>query len=89
MRTVVRGAVSPTADEATVSALSQRSRASFTAFLRDTIFSQHDFKSANTGPASTPRAPQWSNFEPFLIASAAVTAVFSMLIAVSEKKLSV
>ena len=85
MRTVVRGAVSPTADEATVSVVNQRSRVSLTAFLRDTIFSRLDFKVAITGPASTPIAPQGSNFELFLTASAAVTAVFSMLIAVSEK----
>ena len=58
MRTVVRGAVSPTADKATVSALNQRSRVSFIAFLRDTIFSRHDFKSAMTGPASTTIAPK-------------------------------
>ena len=43
MRTVVRGALSPTADEATVSALNQRSRVSFTAFLCDMIFSRQDF----------------------------------------------
>ena len=55
MRTVVRGALSPTADEATVSALNHRSRVSFTAFLWDKIFSRQDFKSAITGPASTPR----------------------------------
>ena len=86
MRTVVPGAVSPTADEATVSALNQRSRVSLTAFHRGTIFSRHDFKSAITGPASTPIAPHWSNFELFRTASAAVTAVFNMLIPVSEKK---
>ena len=86
IRRVVRGAASPTADDATVSALNQRSRVSFTAFLRDTIFSRHDFKSAITGPASTSIAPQGSNFELFLTESAAVTAVFSMLIPVSEKK---
>ena len=57
MRTVVRGAVSPTGDEATVSALNQRSRVSLTAFRRDTIFSRQDFKPATTGPASTPIAP--------------------------------
>ena len=75
MRTVVRGAVSPTADEATVPALNQRSRASFTAFRRDTIFSRHDFKSTTTGPVSTAMAPQGSNFELFRTASEAVTAV--------------
>ena len=57
-RTVVRGAVSTTADEATVSALNQRSRGSLTAFLRETNFSRHDFKSAITGPASTTIAPK-------------------------------
>ena len=88
MRTVVRGAVSPTADEATVSAPNQRSRVSFTALLLDTFFSRHDFRSAITGLASKPSAPQGSNFELFRTASAAVTAVFSMLIPVSEKKLA-
>ena len=86
MRTVVRGAVSTTADEATVSVLNQRSRVSLTAFRRDNIFSQHDFKPAITGPAFTPIAPQGSNSELFRTVSAAVTAVFSMLIPVSEKK---
>ena len=57
-----------------------------TAFLRDTIFSQHDFRSAITRPASTPIAPQRSNLELCRRASAAVRAVFSMLIPVSEKK---
>ena len=65
MRTVVRGAVSPTAGEVTVSALNQRSRVSCAAFLRDTIFSRHDFKSAITGPASTPIAHQGSNLTLF------------------------
>ena len=87
MRTVVRGSPSPTADEATVSALNQRSRVSFTAFLCDMIFSRQDFKSAITGPAYTSIAPQGSNLALFRTASAAVTAVFSMLIPVSEKKL--
>ena len=87
IRTVVRGALSPTADEATVSALNQRSRVSFIAFLRDKIFSRHDFKSTITGPASTPIAPQGSNLAQFRTASAVVTAVFSMLIPVSEKKI--
>ena len=85
MRTVVRGAVSPTADDATVSAPNQRCPVFLNAFLRDTIFSRHDFRSALTGPASTPIAPQGSNFKLFRTASAAVTAVFSMLIPVSEK----
>ena len=58
MRTVVRGALSPTADEATVSALNHRSRVSFTTFLWDKIFSRQDFKSMITGPASTSIAPQ-------------------------------
>ena len=48
MRTVVRGAVSPTADDATVFAPNQRSCVSLTAFLRDIIFSQQDFRSAFT-----------------------------------------
>ena len=87
MQTVVRGALSPTADEATVSELNQRSRVSFTAFLFDMTFSRQDFKSAITGPARTPIAPQGSNRALFRTASAAVTAVFSMLIPVSEKKL--
>ena len=87
MRTLVRGAVSPTADEATVSALNQQSRVSFIAFLRDNIFLRHDIKSAITGQASTPIAPQGSNLAMFWTTSAAVTAVFSMLIPVSEKKL--
>ena len=47
----MRGAVSPTADEATVSALNQRSSVSLTAFRRDTTFSRHDFKSAIRGPS--------------------------------------
>ena len=89
MRTVVRGALSPTANEATVSALNHRSRVSFTAFLWDKIFSRQDFKSSITGPASTPIAPQGSNLSLFRTASAAVTAVFSMLIPVSEKNFSV
>ena len=59
MRTVVRGAVSPTADDSMVSALNQRSRVSLTAFRRDTIFSRHDFKFAITGASlytdSSPR----------------------------------
>ena len=37
MRTVVRGAVLPTADDATVSAPNQRSRVSLAAFLRDKV----------------------------------------------------
>ena len=74
MRTVVRGALSPTADEETVSTLNHRSRVSFTAFLWDKIFSRQDFKSAITGRASTPIAPQGSNLSLFRTASAAVTA---------------
>ena len=88
MRTIVRGALSPTADEATVSALNQRSHVFFTAFLFDMIFSRQDFKSAFTGPASTSIAPQGSNLALFRTASAAVTAVFSLLIPVSDKKTS-
>ena len=87
MRTVVRVAVSPTADDVTVSAPNHRSRVSFIAFLRDTIFSRHDFKSAITAPASTPFVPQGSNLALFWTASAAVIAVFKMLIPVSKKKL--
>ena len=86
IRTVVRGAVSPKADDAMVSALNQRSRVSLTAFRRDTFFSHHDFKSAIMGPASTPIAPQGSNFELFRTASAALTPVFNMLTPVSGKK---
>ena len=86
IRRVVRGAASPTADEATVSELSQRSFVSLNAFRRDSIFSQHNFKSAITGPASTPIVPLGSNLALFRTASATVTAVFSMLIPVSEKK---
>ena len=86
MRTVVRGALSPTVDEATVSALNHCSRVSVTAFLWDKIFSRQDFQSMVTGPASTSIAPQGSNLALFRTASAAVTAVFSMLIPVSEKK---
>ena len=82
-----KGALSPTADEATVSALNHRSRVSFAAFLWDTNFWRPDFKSAITGPASTPILLQGSNLSLFRRASAAVTAVFSMLIPVSEKKL--
>ena len=58
MRTVVQGAASQTADDATVSAPNQRSRVSFTAFLRDTMFCRHDLRYAITGPSSTPIAPQ-------------------------------
>ena len=87
MWTVVRGAVSPTDDNATVSALNQRSRVSFIAFLRDNIFSRHEFKSAITELASTPITSQGSNLAVFWTASAAVTALFNMLIPVSEKKL--
>ena len=86
MRKVVRGAVSPTADDATVSAPNQRSRIPYFALFRDTIFSGHDFKSAFTVLTSTPSAPQGSNVALFRTASAAVTAVFRMLIPVSEKK---
>ena len=81
------GAPSLTADEATVSALNHRSRVSFIAFLWDRIFSRQGFKSVITGPASTSIAPQGLNLSLFRTASAAVTAVFSMLIPVSEKKL--
>ena len=87
MRTVVRGALSPTADEATVSALNHRSRVSFTAFLWDKIFSRQDFKSAITEPASTSIAPQGLNLSLFRTASAAVTALLSIPIPVSAKKL--
>ena len=86
MRTVVRGAASPQADDATVSALNKRSRKPLTAFLRDTFFSRYDFRSAITGPVSTPIASQGSNLELFRTASAAVIAVFSMLTPVAEKK---
>ena len=72
MRTLVWGAVSPTADEATVSALNQRSRVSFIAYLCEITFSGQDFKSATTGPASTPIVPQGSNIAMFWTASAAV-----------------
>ena len=51
-QTVVRGAASPTADDATVSAPNPRSRVTLTAFLRDTNFSRHDLRSAITGGAS-------------------------------------
>ena len=57
MRTVVRGAASPTADDATVSRSNQRSHVSLTAFVRDTTFSGHDFRSAITGPDSILIAP--------------------------------
>ena len=87
MRTVVRGSLSPTAYESTVSALNHRSRVSFIAFHCDKTFSRQDFKSATTGPASTSIPPQGSNLALFRTASAAVTAVFSMLIPVSEKRL--
>ena len=87
MRTVVRGALLPTSNEATGSALNHRSRVSFTAFLWDKIFSRQDFRLAITGPVSTLIAPQGSNLLLFRTASAAVTTVFSKLIPVSEKKL--
>ena len=87
MQTVVRGAVSPTADDTTVPALNQRSRVSLTAFLRDTTFSWHDYRSAITGTASRRIAPQGANLALFRTTSAAVTAVFSMVIPVSKKKL--
>ena len=86
MRTVVQGAALPTAEDATVSEPNQRSCVSLTAFLRNIIFSRHDFRSAITGPASTLIAPQGSNLELCRTGSAAVTVVFIMLIPVSEKK---
>ena len=49
MQRVVRGAASPIADNATVSAPNHSSRVSLTAFLRSTTFSQHDVLSAITG----------------------------------------
>ena len=86
MRTVMRGAASATADDATVCAPNNHSCVILTAILRDTFFSRYDLRSAITGPASTLIAPQWSNSELCRTALAAATAVFSMLIPVSEKK---
>ena len=63
MRTVVRGAASPTTDGAAMSAPNQRSRVSLTALLPHTIFCRHDFRSETTGPASTPIAPLVSNLD--------------------------
>ena len=63
MRTVVRGAASPTAYDATVSAPNHRSRVPSTALLRATTFSRNDLRSAITGPASTLLDPQGSNSE--------------------------
>ena len=86
MRKVVQGDASPTADNATVSAPNHRSRVSLTVFLRSTTFSRYDIRSAITGPTSIPIALQGSNSELCRTASAAATAVFNMLILVSEKK---
>ena len=63
MRTAVRGAASTTADDATVSPPNQRSRVFLTAFHRDAFFARNDFRTANTGPASTPIAPLGSDLE--------------------------
>ena len=63
------------------------SRVPLTALLSSTTFSRHDVRSSSTGLASTPIAPQSSNSELCRTASAAATAVFNMLIPVSEKKL--
>ena len=86
-RTVLLGAPSPTADEATVSPLNHRSRVPFTAFLCAKTFWWQDFKSIMTGPAPTPIAPQGSKWLLCRTASAAVTALFNIPIPVSEKKL--
>ena len=86
LRTVVWGAASPTVDDATVPAPNQRCRVSLNVFLRSTTILQHALRSAITGPASIPKALEGSNSELCPTASAVVTAVFSMLIPVSEKK---
>ena len=86
MRTVMRGVASPTADDATVSASNHRFCVSMAAFLRSTTFYRQHFRSAITGPASDPIAPQGSNSELCRTASAAATEVFNMLIPVSEKE---
>ena len=86
MRTAMRGAASPTADDSTVSSPNQRSQVSFTLFLCGTTFSRHDSWSATTGSASTLIAPLESNSELCRTTTAAVTAVFDMLIPVSEEK---
>ena len=80
------GESSPTADDATVSAPIQRSRASLFVFLRSTILSRRNLRSVITGPASTPIALQQLNLELCRTASPPATAVFSMLIPVSEEK---
>ena len=81
-----KGCSLTTSDDATVSAPNHRSRASSTAFRLDPTSSRHDSRSAITGPASILTAPQRLISELCRTASAAVTAVFKMLIPVSEKK---
>ena len=85
MRTVVRGTVSPTADEATVSALNQRSRVSHRLPPRY-IYLSARLQIFNYGASLYTKSPQGSNLALFRTASAAVTAVFSILILVAEKK---
>ena len=86
IRTVVRGAASPTTENGTLSAPNHRYRVFLTVFLRHKTFSRQDFRSSNTWPASTPIAVEGLNSELCLTASAAAIVAFNMLIPVSEKK---
>ena len=87
IQTVARCAASPNVDGATLSAPKLRSCLSLTVFLRSKNFSQQDFRSSITGSASNPVVIQGSKSEMCRTAAPAATAVFSMLIPVSEKKL--
>ena len=88
MWAVVQGAASPTADDATVNAPNHHPCVSLTVsvFLRSTTLSWGDLRPASTGPAPAPIGLQGSSSELCRTASAAPTAVFNMLIPVSEKK---
>ena len=86
IRTVVRGPVSTIADAAALSAPNQRSRTSLRVFLHRKTFFWQDCRSAKTAPVSSPKALQGSNSELCWKVFSAASAVFSMLIPVSERK---
>ena len=88
MRTVVRCAVSPKADDGTVSAPNQRSRVSFIAFfvIQFYLGTTSDLQLRGQPLHQVLPMDQTSNFELFRTASAAVTSVFGILIPVSEEK---
>ena len=86
IRKVVRDTASPTTEGATLLAPNKRSCVSLAVFLGNKTFSQPDFRSAITGPASTPIALQWSTSELCRREPAAAMAVFSIKIRVSKKK---